>query len=59
MIRPVTMRQFTDRYDAGQQVAALLAARGWSPERSAGGTHYADFTAVEDEDVVRILRRNP
>lgn len=27
------MAEFTDRYDAGRQLAALLASRGWSPDQ--------------------------
>lgn len=39
------MVEFTDRYDAGRQLAALLAARGGSPDRSAGGARAPEATA--------------
>lgn len=38
------MADFTDRYDAGQQLAALLAARGRSPDASAGGVRAPEVT---------------
>lgn len=39
------MAEFTDRYDAGRQLAALLAARGGSPDASAGGARAPEVTA--------------
>lgn len=39
------MAEFTDRYDAGRQLAALLASRGWSPDPTAGGAGAREATA--------------
>lgn len=39
------MAEFTDRYDAGRQLAALLASRGWSPDPHSGGTSAQEVTA--------------
>ncbi|WP_413542435.1 phosphoribosyltransferase [Citricoccus nitrophenolicus] len=39
------MAEFTDRYDAGRQLAALLASRGRSPVPGAGGIREQQVTA--------------
>ncbi|NUL49275.1 phosphoribosyltransferase [Cellulosimicrobium funkei] len=47
------MAEFTDRYDAGRQLAAILASRAWSPDASAGGTREQEVTAGVGHQGVR------
>lgn len=49
------MAEFTDRYDAGRQLAALLTARGWSPERSVRGTSAQEATAGVGHQGVKLM----
>ncbi|MGM7667010.1 phosphoribosyltransferase [Microbacterium sp. A93] len=49
------MATFTDRYDAGRQLAALLASRGWSPDQSAGGTSAQEVPAGVGHQGVRLV----
>ncbi|MFC0249064.1 phosphoribosyltransferase [Citricoccus parietis] len=39
------MAEFTDRYDAGRQLADHLTSRGWPPNRSVGGTRAPEVSA--------------